>query len=105
MKGVRTVRGGVHWYTNWVLTPLLDADGSFQIKTLVSSAQGVARAPLASPNGSRRVEIRLYVQIDQESRRLLDLIKDKFGGNIGYKKSQQSYYYSSTSFSSAKKFI
>lgn len=86
-----------HW-----LAGFLDADGSFQIKTLVSSALGVASA---SPYGSRRVEIRLYVQIDQESRRLLDLIKDKFGGNIGYRKSQDSYYYSSTSFSSAKKFI
>ena len=86
-----------HW-----LAGFLDADGSFQIKTLVSSALGVASA---SPHGSRRVEIRLYVQMDQESRRLLDLIKDKFGGNIGYRKSKDSYYYSSTSFSSAKKFI
>lgn len=86
-----------HW-----LAGFLDAEGSFKIKTLVSSAQGVGSA---SPNGSSRVEIRLYVQIDQESRRLLDLIKDKFGGNIVYSKSQDSYYYSSTSFSSAKKFI
>ena len=86
-----------HW-----LAGFLDAEGSFQIQTLVSSAQGVGSA---SPNGSSRVEIGLYVQIDQESRRLLDLIKDKFGGNIVYSKSKDSYYYSSTSFSSAKKFI
>jgi hypothetical protein len=35
----------------------------------------------------------------------LDLIKDTLGGNIGYRKSQDTYYYNSTSFGSAKKVI
>jgi hypothetical protein len=35
----------------------------------------------------------------------LKLIKDFFGGNIGYRKSQDTYYYGSTSFGSAKKVI
>ena len=33
------------------------------------------------------------------------LIKDVFGGNLGHRKSQDSYYYGSTSFGSAKKVI
>ena len=33
------------------------------------------------------------------------LIKDFLGGNIGYRKSQDTYYYGSTSFGSAKKVI
>ena len=33
------------------------------------------------------------------------LIKDVFGGNLGYRESQDSYYYGSTSFGSAKKVI
>lgn len=45
------------------------------------------------------------MQVDQKTRLLLDLIKDKLGGNIGYRKSQETYYYSSTSFGSAKKVI
>jgi hypothetical protein len=33
------------------------------------------------------------------------LIKDFLGGNIGYRKSQDTYYYGSTSFGAAKKVI
>jgi hypothetical protein len=33
------------------------------------------------------------------------LIKDFFGGNIGYRKNQDTYYYGSTSFGSAKNVI
>ena len=33
------------------------------------------------------------------------LIKNFLGGNIGYRKSQDTYYYNSTSFGSAKKVI
>jgi hypothetical protein len=57
------------------------------------------------PSGGIRLEIRLNLQVDQKTRVLLDLIKDKLGGNIGYRKSQDTYYYSSTSFGSAKKVI
>lgn len=45
------------------------------------------------------------MQVYQKTRIFLDLIKDKFGGNISYIKSQDSYYYESTSFGSAMKVI
>ena len=50
-------------------------------------------------------EIRLNFQIDQKDNTVLLLIKEIFGGNIGYRKSQDTYYYGSTSFGSAKKVI
>nr|YP_009517193.1 LAGLIDADG homing endonuclease [Blastosporella zonata]AYE93114.1 LAGLIDADG homing endonuclease [Blastosporella zonata] len=74
-----------HW-----LAGFSDADASFQIKTL---------------NRNNKVEIRLNFQIDQKKDKILLLIKDLFGGNIGYRKSQDTYYYGSTSFGSAKKVI
>jgi hypothetical protein len=79
-----------HW-----LAGFLDADGSFQVKTLHR----------VNPSGSTRLEIRLNMQVDQKTRLLLDPIKNELGGNIGYRKSQDTYYYSSTSFGSAKKVI
>lgn len=50
-------------------------------------------------------EIRLNYQIDQKSDLLLNNIKEYLGGNIGYRKSQDTYYYGSTNFGSAKKVI
>lgn len=74
-----------HW-----LAGFTDADGSFQIKVLTRS---------------NKVEVRLNFQIDQKKNDILLLIKDFFGGNIGYRKIQDTYYYGSTSFGSAKNFI
>lgn len=74
-----------HW-----LAGFSDADASFQIKIL---------------NRSNRVEVRLNFQIDQKKDNILVLIKNFIGGNIGYRKSQDTYYYGSTSFGSAKNVI
>ena len=74
-----------HW-----LAGFADADASFQVKIL---------------NRRNRIEVRLNFQIDQKKDRILILIKDFFGGNIGYRKTQDTYYYGSTSFGSAKKVI
>jgi hypothetical protein len=74
-----------HW-----LTGFSDADASFQIKIL---------------QRNNRVDIRLNFQIDQKKDNILLLIKELLGGKIGYRKSQDTYYYESTSFGSAKNVI
>lgn len=76
-----------HW-----LAGFSDADASFQIKI-------IKRITKSKP------EVRLNYQIDQKNDLLLTKIKDYLGGNIGYRKSQDTYYYGSTSFGSAKKVI
>lgn len=76
-----------HW-----LAGFTDADGSFQIKILTR-------------DNRKRTEILLNYQVDQKYRDILDLIKEKFGGNIGYRSTQDTYYYGSTSFGSAKKVV
>nr|YP_009364335.1 LAGLIDADG endonuclease [Ophiocordyceps sinensis]ARF03425.1 LAGLIDADG endonuclease [Ophiocordyceps sinensis] len=76
-----------HW-----LAGFCDADASFQIK-------------IVNKINRPRPEVRLKLQIDQKSKDLLLLIKDIFGGYIGYRESQNSYYYESTDFGSAKKVI
>lgn len=74
-----------HW-----LAGFSDADGSFQIKVL---------------NRNNKFEVRLNFQVDQKKDDVLLLIKGFLGGNIGYRKSQDTYYYGSTSFGSAKNVI
>lgn len=76
-----------HW-----LAGFSDADASFQIKKVERSTRN-------------RPEIRLNYQIDQKNNTLLIKIKDYLGGNIGYRKSQDTYYYGSTSFGVAKNVI
>jgi hypothetical protein len=50
-------------------------------------------------------EIKLNYQIDQQNNDILILIKEFLGGHISYRKSQDIYYYDSTSFGSANKVI
>ena len=77
---------------NQWLAGFSDADASFQIKIITRDIRP-------------RPEIRLNFQIDQKHNDLLLLIKEIFGGNIGYRNCQDTYYYGSTSFGSAKKVI
>ena len=74
-----------HW-----LAGFSDADASFQIKVI---------------NRNNKTEIRLNYQVDQKKKDLLILIKNFIGGNIGYRGNQDTYYYESTSFGSARNVI
>jgi hypothetical protein len=75
------------WFAGFFLS-----DGCFQIKIV---------------EGQKRVlpEIRLVIQIDQKEIDLLLQIKEEFGGSIGFRQTQNTYYYSSVSFTSAKNII
>jgi hypothetical protein len=75
------------WFAGFI-----DADGSFQIKV-------IHRVNRLLP------EVRLMLQIDQKSAQILELIKLEFGGYLGYRKTQDTYYYHSVSFSVAYRFI
>ena len=74
-----------HW-----LVGFSDADSSFQIKIL---------------DHKDRISIRLNFQIDQKKKELLLLIQSFLGGNIGYRQINDTWYYGSTSFGSAKKVL
>ena len=76
---------------NYWLSGFSDADASFQIKIISKN--------------NERTEFHLSFQIDQKKQDLLILIQKFLGGNTYYSKSQDTYYYSSTSFASAKKVI
>lgn len=74
-----------HW-----LAGFSDAVAGFQIKIILRK---------------NRELVRLNFKINQKNDNLLRLIKEFFGGNIGYSQIQDNYYYGSTSFGSAKKVI
>jgi hypothetical protein len=79
-------------FNNHWIAGFSDADASFQIK-------------IVNRINRPRPEIRLNYQVDQKNNNVLLHLKDVFGGNIGYRESQNNYYYGSTSFGSAKKVI
>lgn len=86
-----TINKSTDFQNHW-LAGFTDADGSFQVKK-------VQRSTRRSP------EIRVNFQIDQKCNDLLLIIKGFLGGNIGYRKTQDTYYYGSTSFGSARNVI
>ncbi len=75
---------------NYWLSGFSDADASFQIKLI---------------SRNNKIEVRLNFQIDQKKKDLLILIQNFLGGQIRYRQSQDTFYYGSTSFGSAKKVI
>lgn len=101
-----------HW-----LAGFSDADASFQIKILKRQITKQNLTKLEKKSSLKlfsvpseiksvsRTEIRLNFQIDLKTPEILYLIKEKFGGNIGYRQTQNTYYYGSTSFTVAQNFI
>ena len=79
--------------TYWI-AGFSDADASFQIKIIDRNT-----IPL------KKKEVRLNFQIDQKYEYVLNIFKSVFGGYVGYRSSQNTYYYGSTSFGSARKVI
>lgn len=91
-QSIKFNKNSTNDFDNYWLAGFSDADASFQIKML-------------SHTNRKNMEIRLNFQIDQKYNAILLDIKNFIGGNIGYHKSQDTYYYGSTSFGSAKKVI
>jgi hypothetical protein len=90
-----------HW-----LAGFSDADASGAgLQAGCASHQASFQIKIIKRITRNKPEIRLNFQIDQKSDLLLNMIKEYLGGNIGYRKSQDTYYYGSTNFGSAKKVI
>ena len=73
---------------NWWLAGFIDADGSFQIKII-------------SRENRIKPEIRLNLQIDADQ--ILKILHKEFGGYLGYRYKQDTYYYQSVNFYNAAK--
>lgn len=74
----------IDWETSW-FAGFCDADGHLRIDI-----------PWREDRNS--YEVRLLCEVDQKDEILLKQIRDKFGGYLGYRASQDTYYYSSVSF-------
>lgn len=83
------VRLNNHWFAGFIQGCFT---GSFQIK--------IVRRNGGNPP-SHRTEVRIVLQIDQKSDLILKQIQTVLNGSIGYRKSQDTYYYSSVNFSNA----
>ena len=81
----------IEWDTPW-FSGFFDGDGHLRIHIL-------------RRKNRPRPEVRLLGQIDQKTDVLLKQFKDKFGGYMGYRKSQNTFYYSTTSFANMNKLL
>lgn len=85
------INSSINWSTPW-LSGFFDADG-------------YARIYIVHRESQKKPRVRLLLQIDQKTDVLLKQIKQKFGGFLGHRISQNTYYYSSTSFGNFCKFL
>ena len=76
-----------HW-----LAGFLDADGYFQVR--------IRNRDLKLP-----YEVRLHLKVDQKTKDVLNLFHEVWGGYVGYRENQDTYYYQSTGFSHALRVI
>jgi len=80
----------------------------FQVKA-IERTQGTTTTAVGlrtrRPAAGLRVEIRLNFKVEQKIKDLLTLIQATFGGDLGYRKATNTYYYGSTSFTNARKII
>lgn len=78
---------------NHYLAGFVDGDGSLQIKIIKRK--------------NDRYEVRIVIQIDLQEKdyHIIELIKNNFNGYVGYRKTNNSYYYSSVSFKNLKNWI
>lgn len=79
--------------TNHWLAGFSDADGCFLVRII--NKQG-RKFPY---------EVRLHLKVDQKTKDVLELFHRAFGGYLGYRKEQDTYYYQSTGFNHALKVI
>jgi|TARA_B110001452_G_scaffold178677_1_gene149921 hypothetical protein len=63
-------------------------------------ADGYLRIYIPYRKHIKKHEVRLLCQIDQKTDKLLRQIQSRFGGFLGYRKTQDTFYYSSVSFES-----
>jgi len=72
--------------------------GPFRSKFCAANAKISASQP-------QRAEVCLVLQVDQKEESILKLLQDHLGGHIGYRPSQNTYYYSTGSLANAAKLI
>lgn len=78
------------------LAGFIRGDGSFQVK-MVHRKDYV--------DSPKRTKVGLVLQVDQKEESILKFLQNHLGGHIGYRKSQNTYYYSTVSFVNAAELI
>ena len=118
IQGYTVINNEINWESYW-FSGFFDADGYFALrlvfrptsanrlkiakaeKHIVNSDTGKAMVEKDSKQtlmSRARGKVRLQIKLDQKTKILLDSFQNFFGGYLAYRKSQDTYYYQSTSF-------